>query len=172
VPESNASIIKRLNGRQLRAVVNGLSEISRDALANIYSDDQEACTELRRIDNTTAASLLKDLMPTLRVENLQLTDEDLRQVLLILDEYPEFKSCIQSALERRLLVSSIFDPNIMGPLLVFLFSIKWKFRVRTAKSGKVDFEFEASKNATPVSLLRSLLSRIPKFGGPSAQAAE
>ena len=161
---THQNTIQGLSGRQLRAVISGLEEITREALSEVYASDQQSFKALNELDANKANAVLVSLVPDVHPQSAEVTDEELRNLLLALDDDPDLQPYMRKALERRLLVSSFFDPAVMGPLLVFLFSIKWKFKVKKAKGGKVEFEFEAGKNATPAGMLRSLLAKIPGFG--------
>jgi hypothetical protein len=158
--------INQLSSRELRNIVSGFAEIARDKLAEAYEGDPAAWAELQRINHVQANLILKGIMPALQTESLQLNDEALRQLLLALAEHKEFELYLRPALERRLLAS--VDPIVLGPLLVLLLSVKWKFKVMKSKDGKMEFGFEASKNATPINFLRLLLARIPGWGSASS----
>ena len=160
--ENMQSMIHKLNGRELRAVVSAFPEVARDHLKKVYATDPSAWSELQHINEAQAVLILKGLAPALEIDGQQLTDEALRQLLLELAEHKEFEPYLLAALERRLLVS--LDPVIIGSILVLVLSIKWRFKVKKTKDGKVGVEFEASKNATPLEFLKKLLARIPGLG--------
>jgi hypothetical protein len=155
--EELETTIRKLNSKELRAVVSAFPEVARDRLKKVYVDDPSAWAALQSINETQATLFLKDLMPEM-VDIQKLTDESLRQFLLGLVEYKEYEPYLRAALERRLLVS--IDPVIMGTLLVLALSVKWKFKIKKAKNGKTEFEFEASKSATPREFLKKLLGWI------------
>lgn len=151
--------IRNLSDRELRAVVSAFPEVTRDRLAKIYATDPSAWAELQRIDEMRAGLVLKSLAPELQIEGSQFNNESLRHLLLALAEHEEYEPYLRSALERRLLVS--LDPVILGTLLVLLLSVKWRFKIKKMKDGKIEFEFEATKVATPHEFLKKLLARIP-----------
>jgi hypothetical protein len=163
--ENLETVIRKLHGRDLRAVVSALPEVTKDRLKKVYATDPSAWAELQRIDEAQAALIVKGLVPAL-IAGQQLTDEALRELLLGLAEHDEYEPYLRAALERRLLVS--IDPVTMGSLLVLILSVKWKFKIKKTKDGKIEFEFEASKNATPQDFLKKLLARIPGLGGGSS----
>lgn len=146
-------------------MVSAFPEVARDRLAKVYATDPAAWAELRRINEMQASLFLKALAPALQLEDQKLPDETLRQLLLALAEHKEYEPYLRTALERRLLMS--VDPVTLGLLLVLLLSVKWKFKIKKMKDGKVEFEFEASKDATPHEFLKKLLALIPGLGGGS-----
>lgn len=168
MPSDLEKRINRLTSRELRSVVAGLSEVARDQLAVAYKGDVSALDVLARIDTGQADRILDTLLPTVQTRSLPSTDEALRKFLLALAHHKEFEASLQSALERRLLVS--IDPVLLGPLLVLLLSIKWKFKIKRTKEGKVEFEWVASKEATPADFLHWLLSSIPGLGSGTEKA--
>lgn len=154
--------IRNLSDRELRAVVSAFPEVARDRLAKVYATDLSAWAELQRIDKMQAGLVLKSLVPALQIEEPQFSDEALRQLLLALAEHKEYEPYLRTALERRLLAS--IDPVIIGPLLILVLSVKWRFKIKKTKDGKVEFEFEGSRDATPHEFLKWLLARIPGLG--------
>lgn len=151
--------IRNLSDRELRAVVSAFPEVARYRLAKIYATDPSAWAELQHIDEIQAGLVLKSLAPELQIAEPQFNNEALRHMLLVLAEQKEYEPYLRTALERRLLVS--LDPVTLGTLLILVLSVKWRFKIKKMKDGKVEFEFEASKNATPHEFLKKLLARIP-----------
>lgn len=162
MPDPLAHCISKLSSRELRSVASGVVDVVREELSGVYSDDSAALAALQIVDSAQASRILDALVPALDTGRLPLDDKALRQLLLMLAEQPEFEPYVRRALERRLLVS--IDPVVLGTLLVLLMSVKWKFKVTKSKEGGTEFEFEASKTATPVAFLRTLLARIPGWG--------
>lgn len=162
MPDPLAHTISKLSSRELQSVASGIADVVRAELADVYKDDSAALAALQRVDPAQASNILDALVPALDTGRLPLDDEALRQLLLALAEQPEFEPYVRRALERRLLVS--LDPVVLGTLLVLLLSVKWKVKVSKTKEGGMEFELEASKTATPVDFIRTLLARIPGWG--------
>lgn len=155
-------VIQNLNSRELRVTVSAFPAVAKDALKAVYADDAAAWSELRRIHESQAASILKGLAPEFVLEDRDVSDENLRRLLLVLADDEQYQPFLRTSLDRRLLAS--VDPILLGTLLVFVLSVKWRIRVKKTKDGKVEFEFEASKTATPKELLKRLLKLIPGLG--------
>ena len=156
-------IIDGLNSRQLRSVISGLQEVVQEKLDVVYKNDRESLTALRDLDEANANLMLQGMI-SVQTQDVSLQDKDLRELLLFLSDQEEFEPTVRRALDRRLLVSLPLDPVLMGSLLVFLLSIKWQFKLKRGKDGRIEYEIGASKEQTPSSLLNYLLGRIPGLG--------
>jgi hypothetical protein len=120
----------------------------------------------RSLNQERMTHLLERRVPGLTLPSRPPTDDELRAVLIAVARIPKFESDIRAALEYRLLVSVTgTEPLLLATLLLLLLSTKWRIKVRQ-RNGRWDFEFEAGKAATPLSLLRSLLAGLLGTRGP------
>jgi hypothetical protein len=170
MPASLPDAIGKLNGRQLRIVTCELAEIAREGIADLYAKDDAAHDALAGLKETQALGILRNLTLEIGGGGIALSDADLRLLLLALAQDPAFAPLVSRAVERRMLANVAGSPEVIGALLVFLLSIRWKFRVKRSKDGKIEYDFEAAKDATPISLLRDLLGQIPGFGAAFKKA--
>jgi hypothetical protein len=156
--------IDKLTDKELLTVVRELTDIARADVSRAYTDDSVPTADLAALTNAEAHAVMCRILPILNPNDQTLEPTDLRKLLLFFAEQPELEPYLRQALNRRMLVSISVEPMLVSALIVFILSINWKFKLKKSKDGKLEYEVDVQKAATPVSVLQNLINRSPGLG--------
>ncbi len=159
-----------LPSAKVAQVANTLTELLRTRAEEANANDLEAMEFLSELGHFDAGKALSmGLSEQLDIPQSP-TSEQLRLSLLQLADDPDFRPDVERAIEETpATFLPAIEPVLLGSLVVFVLSIKWRFKVKV-KDGKKTIEFQAEKTATPLSLLKKVFTYLlnPAGIGPGA----
>ena len=160
--------IEKLNERELQQVASALTARLRSRVRAQYKESPATLKELE--DKNSAAGIVAAAGAPEVAALQEVPVQALRRMLILMAQDPELRDEVRLALEHRLTASVAgLDVLLVSALVVFVLSVKFDVDVKKTKKGW-DVRFKAGKQATPVPLLKSLLSPFLRSGGKGDKA--
>lgn len=143
--------IAGLNEKQVDGVFGHLYRIL-DAKFSVSGEPNKP------VPDAVARAFLAPYVTSTDLDDIEVSADLKRLLLLAFAADKDIRSCVESAVEKRILSATGLEAMAVAALIVLVLSIKFDGQVEKDESGEIKWKIKVSKSATSEKLIKTIIS--------------